>query len=137
MTDACENITLPQTSFACGKNVFEPESLPLQYLTSFWLRTLRTYRAVCCRCEHFNSLIILSQTMTFYFIQLTTVEVYPVIYLAYANSALNPLIYGGLNNNLRRRAAALLRKLCSCCTDSNRISPAGNISYSETSAVRV
>ena len=63
--------------------------------------------------------------------QLTTVEVYPVIYLAYANSALNPLIYGGLNNNLRRRAATLLRKLCICCTDSNRISPTGKIFSSE------
>ena len=102
----------------------------------FFLVLYFAYHAVCGRCEHYNSLRDLSQ-MTFYFIQLTTVEVYPVIYLAYANSALNPLIYGGLNNNLRQRAAALLRKLCCCCTDSNRISPAGNISYSETSAVRV
>ena len=118
--------------FLLNKNVYESESQctlrPPEKHLCFW-------SVLCVLCSLWSlrayQFIDSPPSVGFFFIQLTIVEVYPVIYLAYANSALNPLVYGGLNNNLRRRAAALLRKLCNCCTDLNRISPAGKISFSE------
>ena len=60
MTDRCKNITLPQTSFACGKNLTRTYHHPQRYQWLICLSLQRYQWLICLSLQRYQWLICLS-----------------------------------------------------------------------------